>query len=71
MNLKHEITKLMEQLASERPTPMGADVFWPEDPAPVACSHGDITGKCRLCYYESSNAFDAALDDMHESRGHD
>jgi hypothetical protein len=27
--------ELLVNLASERPTPIGVDVFWPEDPLPV------------------------------------
>ena len=79
MVTKEELDLLLAGLKADvarmKPTPlsmaMATDVFWAVDPAPVACSHGDTTGKCRLCYYESSTAFDEPMDDMHESRGHD
>ena len=90
MTIQDKLTEILNKLASERPTPMGADVFWPEDPAPYPykalrgaladvptcdadglCPHGESGGTCKTCYYESSNAFDAAMDDMHEDRGHD
>jgi hypothetical protein len=54
--------ELLVMLASERPTPIGVDVFWDEDPLPM-CPHGDTEGKCRPCYYESSSAFDEARED--------
>jgi len=78
MTIQDKLTEILNKLASERPTPMGADVFWPVDPMPVPtcdadglCPHGESGGTCKTCYYESSNAFDAAMDDMHEDRGHD
>jgi hypothetical protein len=75
MVTQEKLNELLEELKADvarmRPTPIGmtlaADVFWADDPLPVACSHGNH-GRCHQC---DSNAFDAAMDYLHEDRGHD
>ncbi len=54
------LAELCDDVARMKPTPlamaMATDVFWAIDPAPVP---------------SNANAFDEALDAMHEDRGHD
>jgi len=80
--LNELLAELKADVARMKPTPlsmaMATDVFWAADPLPVPssdldglCPHGESGGTCRRCYYESSNAFDAAMDAMHEDKGHD
>ena len=61
MNLKEMVTQLLEDLASQKPTPMGVDTLWPEDPLPYrrlceACNGNGVrlikggTSECSICH---------------------